>query len=151
VSARILAIADALVTDLNGMTWVVPFTSYRTYVPINDIKDLGANLDVPIVPSSYANTVLTRSARAQEDHTIDVGIQQRLAESVVTIADITAACDPLTQLVQDIGDRYRGGPAPGDPLATCISSTVTLLFIPKILDEQKVFRSILSLVFRRGF
>ena len=73
--ATILTIADAVVAELNGTSFSLPFTATRAYIPRFDLADM-ATLRVTVVPKGLEIAAGSRG-KDQHDYRVDVGVQQR--------------------------------------------------------------------------
>jgi hypothetical protein len=79
-----------------------------------------------------------------------VAIQKRIEAGAKTAAEIQALVDPLMDLVEEIGDLFRGKGLPLRPDATCVEGKNEPIYLPPHLDEHRVFTSVLSLTFREA-
>lgn len=147
MSAFILQIADAVVTTINGASLTPTFTAARAYVPIYDLqRDLSA-LKVSVVPRELSLVFLTRNS---DDFTydIDVSVQQKIGNDVLTEAEKATFCDPLMLLMEKIIDLFRGKPLAGVTGAQCMAAANPAVYIPDLLDEKRTFTSVATLSFK---
>ncbi len=137
-TADILKLADAVVAELNGQSFQLPFTAARGYLPTFELPDL-ATLQVTVVPREDAGTLDTRSSSVHE-YAIDIGVQMK-PPSVDK-----AHLDPLVYLTQQIADHFLFGARPGG--ATLISPQVRILYLQEHLHKYRQFTSVVTLTFR---
>lgn len=136
--AQIINLADAMVAELNGNTFSLPFTAERGYLPEFDLPDMDT-LRVTVVPKEDEGRIDTRSL-SKHDYSVDIGIQKK-----PTTIDATEL-DPLMFLVQEIADFFLFGKQPGG--ATLIASNVRILYMQEHLHKLRQFTSVLTLTFR---
>lgn len=139
----ITAIADAVVTDLNGAvagTFAQTFTAARHYRPQFDLAEL-KTLRVSVVPKGIAITGLMRSAN-QHDVSVDVAVQKK-----VNPAD-SAELDGLMTLVEQIADYFRLRRLTGMPTALWTKTDNVPVYAPEHLETKQVFTSVLTFTFR---
>ena len=77
--AQIIALADAIVAELNAHAFSQSFTAERGYLPTFDLPDMGT-LRVTVVPKEDEGGLDTRSSSAHE-YAIDIGIQKEAREN----------------------------------------------------------------------
>jgi len=135
----IVAIADAVVAELNGGSFSQSFTAERNYLPLYDLKQL-KTLRVTVVPSGTAIETKARKT-AQHDVEIDVAVQQKLA------ATDNTELDPLLALVEEIADHFRFKRL-ASPDAVWIKTENEPVYAQEHLDQYRVFTSLLTLTFR---
>lgn len=144
MAATIVEIADAVVARINGASLSFGALAKRAYVPTYELDEL-TSLRVTVVPNSLAMTMLSR--RDDDfDHVIDVGIWKRIDDSI----DET---DAMMAFVQEVLGLFRGQLlAFGDPEQStlCVSGANAPIYDPAMLDEKRVFASVLSLTFRHA-
>ena len=139
----ITAIADAVVTDLNGAaagTFAQAFTAARHYRPQFDLAEL-KTLRVSVVPKGIAITGLMRSAN-QHDVSVDVAVQKK-----VNPAD-SAELDGLMALVEQIADYFRLRRLTALPTALWTKTDNVPVYAPEHLEQKQVFTSVLTFTFR---
>jgi len=135
----VVAIAEAVVEELNAASFSQPFTAQRDYLPLYDLKDL-KSLRVTVVPKGTAIEISGRSSN-QHDVEIDVAVQQKLANTD------NAAIDPLMTLVEEIADHFRFKRLTS-PDAVWIKTQNEPVYAQQHLDQFRVFTSLLTLTFR---
>jgi hypothetical protein len=138
--AMILSIADAVVAELNGTSFSLPFMATRAYIPRFDLADM-ATLRVTVVPKGVE---ITRGSRGkdQHDYRVDIGVQQKFAD------EDADALDPLMGLVEQIADHFRGLVLETDPEAACVEVENGPVYAQEHMREGRLFTSILTLTFR---
>ena len=145
--AVILDIADAVVTELNGHAFSQTFTAARFYRPLFDLKDM-ATLHVSVVPKAWSAEQAMRDGN-QEEHQVDVGVQQKVADAPGPPAiSMQEQMDALVTLVQEIGDFFRLRRLDAYPDAGCVKVENVPVFAPDHLQEYRQFTSVLTLTFR---
>lgn len=138
--SRVTDIADAVVAALNAAEFALPFTAERRYRPVFGLAEL-ETLRVSVVPASVEDDTATRGC-TQEDPQIDVGVQQKVADTE------NETLDPLEDLAEAIADHFRQQRLPGHPTAICTKASRNPLYVPEHLDTKKVFLAIVRLTFR---
>lgn len=138
--AVITDLADALVAELNAVTFSRPFTAARYYLPRFELADL-QTLHVSVVPKGVVLATGDRT-RNQGDYSLDVAVQQKFA------SDTNADLDPLTNLVEEIVDHFRGRRLDSYPDAAWLKTEQTVLYAPEHLTEFRQFTSLLTFTYR---
>ena len=133
-------IADAIVAALNVATFSQPVTAVRHYLPRFDLPELQA-LHVSVVPKGVTQEMADRT-RGQGDYSVDVAVQQKLQT-----AD-NAEIDALTNLVEEIGDHFRGRRLDSYPDAIWVRTEQSILYAPEHLAELRQFTSVVTFTFR---
>lgn len=137
--ATIVAIADAVVAELNSTTWSQPLTAARHYQPVFELSEM-TELKVSVVPRSLESKSLDRS-RDSFDYQIDVAVQQKTDMS-------QAALDALMTLVEEIADHFRTQPLVGFPQARCTEVKNDPVYALEHLEEFRQFTSVVTLTYR---
>lgn len=149
--AVILQIADAVVVALGAATLSQTFTAERSYVPVRELEEMGGTLFVTVVPTGLTAQLLNRQGQHLFDYVIDIGIQKRIGTGTMTEAEIRAACDPLMLFAEEVAELLGGKTLPiGSGKAVAIGVANQPIFVPAMLDEMKVFTSVVTLTFRLG-
>jgi len=138
--AVILEIADAVVAELNGTSFSVPFTAVRRYQPKFDLMEM-QTLHVSVVPRSLLAAKSVDRNKASVDYLIDVGVQQKTDMS-------QAALDGLMALVEEIAAHFEGKPLAGYAAARCMVVKNEPVYFPDHLEQLRQFTSVLTLTFR---
>jgi hypothetical protein len=141
----ITAIADAVVTDLNGAaagTFAQTFTAARHYRPQFDLAEL-KTLRVSVVPKGIAITGLMRSAN-QHDVSVDVAVQKKVTPPPEGAAEL----DGLMTLVEQIADYLRLRRLTALPGALWTKTDNVPVYSPDHLETKQVFTSVLTFTFR---
>lgn len=137
--ATILAIADAVLAELNATTFSQPVAAERHYLPQFELADMTA-LRVSVVPRSITSKGLDRN-RDSFDYRVDVAVQQKLDPTPGNL-------DALMALVEEIADHFRSEPLAGYPQARCTEVENIPVYAVEHLDEFRQFTSVLTLTFR---
>lgn len=137
MSAKILTVADAVVTALNAGTFSTAFTAVRGYIATHDLPDLDT-LRVTVMPAADQ---ISRASRASAKHhyVIDIGIQKK--PSTLNNANL----DPLTLLTEEIADYFLYGNRVGG--AILVSPEIRITHTEKHLRELRNFNSVVRLNF----
>jgi hypothetical protein len=153
VSAALsVQIADEVTALLNAATsgtFTPSFIATRRYAPYMDLKEL-ATLAVSVVPASREQTFASRN-RVDADHEIKIYVQKYL-----TKAQDAAQIDPLTLLVEAIGDFLAGDNGAGQTrrlLATSQASLMKLagpILFTKELVERQEFTGLVTATYNTG-
>jgi len=140
--STLIAVADAVVADLNAAAFSQAFTAVRYYRPVFDLAAMDA-LHVSVVPKAMTSEVLSRS-RTQDEYQVDVAVQRKVAAE----ADL----DPLLALVEEIADhvRFKRLTLAGGGEAVWMRTENQPVYAPEHLDELRQFTSVLTLAFLVG-
>lgn len=138
--AVITDIADAIVAELNGATFIQPVTAVRSYLPQYDLTEM-QSLHVTVVPKGIVLGSADRS-RSQGDYSIDVAVQRKFA------AGDNADLDGLTNLVEEIINHFRGRRLDSYPDAAWLKTEQTVLYAPEHMAELRQFTSIVTFTYR---
>lgn len=135
-----LAIADAVVAQLNSAEFSLPFVAVRSLLPEYSIAEL-AELRVTVVPPRVE---ITRETRASQQFDVDLSIGVQKA-----VADIApATIEPLLALAEEIAAHFDAG-ALGETDARWLRTIHDPLYIPEHLAEHRVFTSMIIVTYRR--
>ena len=146
MAAPILVIADAVVSTLNGASLSQTFTAARYYVPVQELKDLGT-LTVSVVPTAIDSELIARNGMNKEEYLIDIGVQKVIGTGPMTNDQVKAATDPYMGLMDEIATLFKGTVVVGTS-ARCVNVKNAPIFVPSMIDEMRLFTSILVLTFR---
>ncbi|WP_460182250.1 hypothetical protein [Thermopirellula anaerolimosa] len=138
--ATIVALADAVVSELNGEGWSLPFAARRLYRPRFEPADL-KTLQVSVVPRSLVIEAASRADDSRQ-YQIDIAVQQKLD------ADPSEEIDPLLGLVEEIARHFRLRRPAAMPTAVCVKVENDPVYAVEHLDELRCFTSIITLSFR---
>lgn len=140
--ATTIALADAIVSSLNGGTFDLSFTAVRSFLPLYDLEDL-ATLRVTVVPSAVADELLNRSQVTREEHLVEIGVQKKVATDHSDVPGLVKLC-------QDFKTHLRGvnGLTVDDQRMAMTESVVDPLYIPQHLKERSTFTAVMRAVFR---
>jgi hypothetical protein len=137
--ATIVAIADAVVAQLNATTFAQPMAASRHYVPVFELSEM-SQLRVSVVPKAITSASLDRN-RDRFDYLIDVAVQRKLGPSLGNL-------DAMLELVEEISDHFRSHPLTGFPEARCVEVENDPVYAPDHLEEFRTFTSLLTLTYR---
>lgn len=140
MSAKIVEIADAVVSALNAAALSQPFIASRVYLPKFERSAL-ESLTVTVVPKGRGETIAARSNIADDSYEIDVAVQQ-----AVDPTDI-ATIDGLMLLVQEIHDLFRLT-QPNLADSTYVGVSNDPIYDPAALNEDRLFRSVLTISYK---
>jgi len=137
--ATILALADAVVEQLNATAFSQPLVAVRHYQPCFELSEM-TELRVSVVPRSVASKALDRS-RDGFDYRIDVAVQRKIEPTAGNL-------DALMELVEEIADHFRSHPLAGFPQARCTEVANEPVYATEHLEEFRQFTSVLTLTYR---
>lgn len=137
---------DAIVDEINAQSFSYALVSERTYVPILESKQLGA-LRVTVVAAGRESELLTRRGDANHDYAVHVSVVQKIGQGPMSTAQINEVCDPLLALAEEITDHFRGIEVGG---GRCMKADNIAIYSPDMIDENKVFASVIRLVIRKS-
>ena len=135
----IVAIADAVVAELNAASFGQPLAATRHYQPVFELAEM-SELRVSVVPRSVVSKGLDRN-RDSFDYRIDVAVQRKVEPSVGNL-------DALVELVEAVADHLRSHPLAGYPAARCTEVVTEPVYAAEHLDEFRQFTSVLTLTYR---
>lgn len=142
--SELAAIADAVLAEVNGHTFALPFTAVRTWWPRYDREDM-KTLHVTVAPRGFQRKFLTRT-QDQVDYLVDVAVQKAVDPAS------NATIDPLAGLVESIGEFFRGRRPATYTGAACVSAAFAPGcehgFLEEHMNTLRQFTSILTLTFR---
>ena len=95
----------------------------------------------PVAPKAVVLAASDRS-RGQGDYSVDVAVQKKFE------TETNVELDPLTNLVEEIADHFRGRRLASYPNAAWIKTEQTVLYAPEHIDELPQFTSVLTLTYR---
>ena len=137
----IIQIADALVLQLSGGSFIQPFIPARAIFPNFEIKELNT-LKVTVVPRSVESLAISRGSY-QDDYIIDIGVQKKLTE------DFEAETVSLIGLVTEIKNSlWRSILRVGSVSAIGVNTKVDPIYSREHLAADNVFTSIVSVTYR---
>ena len=137
--ATIIAIADAVVAQLNAAPFSQPVMAVRHYQPVFEFSEM-TELKVSVVPRSLASKALDRN-RDSFDYWIDVAVQRKIEPTLGNL-------DALMELVEEIADHFRRQPLAGFPQARCTEVENAPVYAAEHLEEFRQFTSVLTLMFK---
>jgi hypothetical protein len=138
--SMLVQIADAVVAELNAVTFSQPLEAKRAYLPQFDLPEM-KDLHVTVVPKGV--TILPGS-RSQNQHevAIDVAVQKKLEEANNT------EIDALMGLVDEIAGRFRLKRLDSYPDAVWLKTEQQPIYSQEHLDQMRQFTSVLTFTFR---
>ncbi len=138
--STIVALADAVVSELNAEGWSLQFAAQRLYRPRFEPSEL-KTLQVSVVPRSLVIDAESRSDDSRQFQ-IDVAIQQKLD------AETAEEIDPLLGLADEIARHFRLRRPAAMPDALCAKVENNPVYAVEHLEQLRCFTSILTLSFR---
>lgn len=136
VKTVVAAVTGPLVATVPANLVLIPSTT-RSFLPTFDLESLDT-LRLTVAPKSMNVTNASRS-KQYFDISIDVGVQYKIDPS-----DATAMAG-MVDYVQRIVDALRGD-AIGDAYFVSIENDP--IYWPKVLNEQRVFVSVVTVTYR---
>jgi len=134
--SSIIAIADAVVTELNAHNFSQPLTAVRHYVPTFDLKDM-QDLHVSVVPRGVEISTAGRGI-VQRGIQVDIGVQKKIAGD--------AEIDGMMSLVDEIAEFFRAKRRFGSAL--WVKTANFPIYSPEHLHELRQFTSVLTVTLR---
>lgn len=140
MAARIISIADDVVTVINGGTFTVPdtVTAVRSFIPEFKLTDI-KTLKVSVLPASQPEVIYARR-QTMRDFIINIGVQKKTG-------NLTTDFDDLVELVEEINELFRFTKLPITE-ANWVASETDPIYDHDYGSEMNVFTSVLSLTFR---
>ena len=137
----IVAIADAIVDELSSNAFSTSFTVRRAYLPEYHLSRQQGLL-VTGGPREAEITNGERS-RQQRDYSVEIGVQAKVD------ANDLEAIDGLMTFVEEIGNHlHNKRRLEGSCCAVCLTVQQTYLYMPGELEQQGVFTSVLTAIYR---
>lgn len=137
--STIVALADAVVSELNAEGWSLSFVARRLYRPRFEPADLKA-LQVSVVPRSLVIEAASRTDDSRQ-YQIDLAIQQKL--------DTNEDIDSLLGLVEEIARHFRLRRPAAMPTVLCVKVENEPVYAVEHLDELQCFTSVIRLTFQK--
>ena len=138
--AVITGLTQALINELNGGSFSIPFTAVRAYRPAYDLQEM-QDLHVTVVPKSAGYSKLDRG-RTQQEVAVDIAVQKRVA------SEGAEELDPLMEFVQELADFLTGRPLGENPTAIWVKTANEPIFAQEHLSEMRQFTSLLTITYR---
>lgn len=138
--ASIIAIADAVITELNATAFSQPLTAVRHYEPTFELSAM-STLRVSVVPRSLTSKTLDRN-RDSFDFEIDVAVQKKTDPTLTNL-------DELMELVEEIADHLRLNPLSTLPEVRCMEVANAPVYALEHLQEFRQFTSVITLTYRK--
>ncbi len=143
MTAAIIQLANAVVTDLNAQTFSATLTAARAYVPRFDLEN-SETLQCKVVPTIDARQPASRG-EDQCDLTIDIGLMQKFEG---TAAEELTAIDALMALAEEVKE-YLSRIRPTDfSAAICTAVKNEPIFDVEQMESCKIFLTVISATFR---
>lgn len=139
MAATMIAIAEAVVEQLNAAALSQPVVAVRHYQPNFELAEM-TELKVSVVPRSVASKGLDRN-RDSFDFKIDVAVQRKVEPTAGNL-------DALMELVEEIADYFRAEPLAGATGARCVEVENNPVYAVEHLEEFRQFTSVLTLTYR---
>lgn len=138
VASLAVAVADAVVAELNARAWSITFVAERRILPEREIGTFTIPR-VTVVPRSQEFAIVARG-HVREQVTIDIGIQHHLS------GDFDAEVPTDIALVDEIIKHFLGRRLSSPPVV-CISAANDPIYSPEHLREMSLVTTIVSLTF----
>jgi len=138
--ALAIDIADAVVAELAGGAFSLPFTAVRRVLPEYELADL-KDLRVTVVPAAVEISGASRTL-SQHDVRIDIGIQKKLDKAIDT------EVAQLAGLVDEIAEFLKRRPLQATPYAVWVKTVNEPIYAADHLAQQRAFTSVLSITYR---
>jgi len=136
----ITAIADAVVTELNGQSFSLSFTAQRHYQPRYELADLKI-LHVTVIPNGLTTATLGRGG-TQQEVAIDIAVQQKLS------AEANADLDPLLALAEEIAESFQPKRLATYPNAIWSKTEFRAIYSTEHLQQNRQFTSVMTVTFK---
>jgi hypothetical protein len=139
----VIDIADAVTAEINAAphdTFTQSFTAVRRVLPEFDLADL-SELKVSVVPKNITITGAARTA-SQYEIAVDIGVQKKLGK------DLDSEVGVLVMLMDQIADYLCRRPLMAAPFVSWVSISNEPIYATDHLAQQRVFTSVLTVVYR---
>ncbi len=144
--ARIIALADAIVTTLNGHDFSIAFKAERAYKPETKAENLKV-LRAFVIPASYTGEFLNRARLTHDERVVDVGLLKHIATHDL------AEADSLMLLVDEVFDYFVDhSNLTAEELDYVLIKPPenAPVFHPSMINEDRIFCSVLRLTYKAG-
>jgi len=140
MAARIISIADDVVTVINGGVYTINDTidAKRLYVPEFSVEDL-KTLKISVIPVSIPEEISARG-RTQLDFMVMIGVQKKTS-------NLLSEFDKLVEFMEEMNALFRFNQLPVTGVSW-IASENDPVYDPDYATNIGVFTSVLSLTFR---
>lgn len=145
----LIALADAVVSELNAGSWGLAFTAARALRPRLKLEDLGA-LRVTVIPRGMTMAALTRGS-AIRTQTVEISVMQRVSSAVPATEE--AAVEALVALMEELANAFKPPyvvDGAGHAVVTDVALAADKPFVEEHLDEAGLFNGSLVLTFREA-
>jgi hypothetical protein len=146
MSSKLIQLADAIVTDLQGAAFDLSLQAERGYQVIKDLPELD-HVTVLVVPRSVEIQTATRATR-QYDPVIDVGVLRKLPTFISKDKDLETL-DGLMGLVEQMVVFLFENPLPTGSGHHLIEVNNNPIYRPEHLAGSRQFTSVVSVTYRR--
>lgn len=136
----ITVVADAVVAELNGQSFSLPFTAQRHYQPRYELSDL-KTLHVTVIPNGLTTGNLGRGG-TQREVAIDIAVQQKLSNETNT------GLDPLLALAEEIAESFQPKRLTAYPNAIWSKTEFRAIFSTEHLQQNRQFTSVMTVTFK---
>lgn len=140
MAAKIIAIADAVVTELNSTTFGPTFRAARKYIPVLKLEEM-EKLYVTVVPKSLNHANIGRNSN-QRDYEIDVAVQKRVSNP----EEIPRLTDELMALTEAIANHFPRLVLNTNAVVVGVANVP--VYSPEHLEQLRQFTSVITLTFR---
>jgi len=138
--SKLLPIADAVVTTINGATLGQPVNAERLFLPQFELQEMNV-LRVVVVPKDEERKPLSR-AQKQVTYSVEIGVLKKLASTDA------AEIDPLCDLVAGIAALFDGKRLEAVPDAICTVAKTDPVYSVEHLEQLRQFTSVVTLSFK---
>lgn len=146
MAAVIIEIAEAVKDALNGASLSQSFTAEWTFDPRRSLEGL---TDLTVLVSA-AEQAMEKASRGADDfgYAVQVAVAKRLSVAAANDDDqLSAECEPLMLLVQEIIDLFRGPDLVGSLPARFDRAENAPIYDGELLHQKRVFLSAVTLRF----
>lgn len=145
MASKVAQIIDAVVTQLNALSFTETFTATKTYNPQFDKKN-SSTLQVQVSPVSYESENITR-VQTKDTIAITIGIQKEIAIDTNTGDFNQAEVEGMMATVEEILNGIRGFDISSPVAAQQIGAVASPMFYPDHLYDYSIYTGIISLTY----
>jgi hypothetical protein len=140
MASKLLAIADAVVSTINGASLGQPLNAERLFLPQFELQEMNV-LRVVVVPKDEERKPITRTAK-QATYRVDVGVLKKVASTDA------AEIDPLCALAANVAALFDGKRLAALPEAVCTVAKTEPVYSVEHLEQLRQFTSVIVLTFK---
>ena len=144
-----IAIADAVVAELQTETWSQSITAVRTYVPkIVAAQLVTDSIEARVVAGEAVGAITTRAGEGEHTYKVYVGLYKKLEDpAALELGTDLSEGDAMMDLMEEIADDFAGFSVEGDGFVAPCLEVETVPFQIVLAQRQKLWGGSMTLTF----